>query len=468
MFDIKKLKKSPMFNLSLSSKELFHSNFLAWIAEDEYTKEMFVAILELFGLDNNTATDYAKGIREQPPRFIVKREYNNFDFCICENIDNWEKGSKQDAEEKIPGRVLLVLENKFKSIPYKEQLMEYQNKVIKLNEEGRKNKAKSLYAEDNNNEVPKKWNKKLCQKYLPKEVVTCHFVLLSLAKEVCGLTIEGKKPQRFIQTADKNEWHFVTYKEYSEKLKEQVQNQSEFKCNVISDYASYIDTFCVYLNTNIPNDILEEKWTSILSSDKDLVAIRMDDIWQKLVANYIAVCFCEKYQREYQRVCVFGNDAKTFIEDVNGDLKDKVHVASGFSRGTGLFEVKIKIDDECLFGIQIQDGYYKRLLETTEDKLKPSAASFYEDRLKRLSGMFQFQLSNLSSTWNNPQGCNIFNPDDEIHPTDKRKNRVFDNFGGYGNTFICQSKKLSSVCTIEDVIKAVIIDIESAYKSFIP
>ena len=28
---IKYLKTSPMFNLSLSSKELFHSNFLYWI-----------------------------------------------------------------------------------------------------------------------------------------------------------------------------------------------------------------------------------------------------------------------------------------------------------------------------------------------------------------------------------------------------------------------------------------------------
>lgn len=466
MFDIKELKKSPMFNLSLSSKELFHSNFLAWIAEDEDTKELFVSILELFGLDNNTATDYAKGIREQPPRYIVKREYNNFDFCICENIDNWEKGFKQDAEEKIPGRVLLVLENKFKSIPYKAQLEEYQTEVVGLNEQASVNEAKWLCLKDEPNKKPhgksaiyKCKKDKVDKNYNGQK---CHFVLLSLAKEVCGLSIKTEKSQRVIKTADDNQWHFVTYKQYSEKLRVQTKSQSNFKCNVILDYASYIDTFCKYLINKIPQDILKEKWTSILSSNSELVAIRMDDIWQKLIVNLIAVRFCEKYKKE----CVFGNDAKTFIE--NNNLKDKVHVASGFSRGTGLFEVKIKIDDECLFGIQIQDGYYKRLLETTEDKLKPSAESFYEDRLKRLSGMFKFKLSNLSSKWNNLQECNIFNPDDEIHPTDRRKNRVFDNFGGYGNTFICQSKKLSSECTIEDVIKAVIIDIESAYKSFKP
>lgn len=444
-----------MFNLSLSSKELFHSNFLAWIAEDEDTMELFVSILKLFGLKNETAEDYAEGIRNG--LYVVKREYNNFDFCICENIDNWEKGSKQDAEEKIPGRVLLVLENKFKSIPYKAQLEKYQKKVAKLNEEGKRNIAKSTYV-SSPNKVPDRWNKSLYQRFLPSDN-TCHYVLLSLAEEVCGLTIEGQKPQRYIQTADKNKWHFVTYEEYSKKLKELVQNQSEFKCNVISDYASYVDAFCKYLIDNIPQDIPNKKWTSVLSPNNDLVAIRMDDIWQKLIANLIAVQFCNKSKRE----CVFGNDAKTFIE--NNNLKDKVHVASGFSRGTGLFEVKIKIDDECLFGIQIQDGYYKRLLETTEDKLKHSAASFYENILKRLSGMFQ--LSN-HNPWRGPQGYDIFDLDAEIHPTGNRPNRVFINFGGYGKTFICQSKKLSSDCTIEMVLNAVITDIDSAYNSFVP
>lgn len=457
-----------MFNLSLSSKELFHSNFLAWIAEDEDTMELFVSILKLFGLKNETAEDYAEGIRNG--LYVVKREYNNFDFCICENIDNWEKGSKQDAEEKIPGRVLLVLENKFKSIPYKAQLEEYQTKVVGLNEQASVNEAKLLCLIDEPKKKPHGKSKiyqnkkeQVDKKYNGQK---CHFVLLSLAKEVCGLTIEGQKPQRFIQTADKNKWHFVTYKEYSEKLKNQVQNQSGFKCNVILDYASYIDTFCKYLINKIPQDILKEIWTSILSSNSELVAIRMDDIWQKLIVNLIAVRFCEKYKKE----CVFGNDAKTFIE--NNNLKDKVHVASGFSRGTGLFEVKIKIDDECLFGIQIQDGYYKRLLETTEDKLKSPAASFYEDRLKRLSGMFH--LSN-HNPWIDPQGYDIdpqgydiFDLDAEIHPTGNRPNRVFENFGGYGKTFICQSKKLSSDCTIEMVLNAVITDIDSAYNSFVP
>ena len=34
---VEELQNNPIFQLSLSSKELFHSNFLAWLAEDKNT-----------------------------------------------------------------------------------------------------------------------------------------------------------------------------------------------------------------------------------------------------------------------------------------------------------------------------------------------------------------------------------------------------------------------------------------------
>ncbi len=34
---VETLNNNPIFQLSLSSKELFHSNFLAWLAERQYT-----------------------------------------------------------------------------------------------------------------------------------------------------------------------------------------------------------------------------------------------------------------------------------------------------------------------------------------------------------------------------------------------------------------------------------------------
>lgn len=86
------LKKSPMFAISLSSKELFHSNFWAWLIEynPEYSKVFFDDI------DFNNI-------------LFVKREEKNRDVSIHLN-------------EKV-----YIVENKLKSLPNKEQIIGYQN-----------------------------------------------------------------------------------------------------------------------------------------------------------------------------------------------------------------------------------------------------------------------------------------------------------------------------------------------------
>jgi len=96
------LSSSPLFNLSLSSKELFHSNFLAWLAQ--HYPDFFVEICKELGCK----ADWSNA------EWNVKREYKNFDLCIT-------------SDEKI----VMVLENKVKSIPTKAQLDEYVEKLKK-------------------------------------------------------------------------------------------------------------------------------------------------------------------------------------------------------------------------------------------------------------------------------------------------------------------------------------------------
>lgn len=43
---VEKLSNNPIFQLSLSSKELFHSNFLAWLAEDDNTRCVFNKVMQ--------------------------------------------------------------------------------------------------------------------------------------------------------------------------------------------------------------------------------------------------------------------------------------------------------------------------------------------------------------------------------------------------------------------------------------
>lgn len=102
------LKQNPIFQLSLASKELFHSNFLYWLFV--YNEKEFVELI-------NIMTSYKV---KWTNKWNVYREDNHFDLCI------------RDSESKD---YLLVIENKVKSIITNAQLDEYYQKVCKLNKE---------------------------------------------------------------------------------------------------------------------------------------------------------------------------------------------------------------------------------------------------------------------------------------------------------------------------------------------
>ncbi len=404
------LKQSPMFNLSLSSKELFHSNMLAWIAEDEDTKDLFVKILELFGVEKQDAEDIAKKIRNG--EYMVLREYKNFDLCICDKEDarNTVKGYKD-------GQILLVLENKFKSIPYKAQLEKYQQKAYELN---------------NSNAYP-------------------HFVLLSLTQNAYEFDF-NTNPFK----VENCYWHYVSYKDYADLLLKDL-SVTGFKAQVIQDYANYIKEFSNYLNQKLPQSIAYEKWTSTLAPNEDLKPIRMDDIWQKLIANLILIELCKAGEaaqlvapNEYYSV---GTKTEDFIK-LQG--KPVVHVGAGLSRASGLVEIKINIGDDCVFGVQIQGGLYKRLLETTKKRLPTNTSgqiAYYTPKLNVLPDMFRLKETDV---WNFTP--NIFDNSQPLYPKWKNTKAGLQGFGGYDNTFIAQWKKISKDATVGDVIAAMIED----------
>ncbi|NTV22484.1 MAG: PD-(D/E)XK nuclease family protein [Candidatus Yonathbacteria bacterium] len=90
------LKTSPMFNFSLGSKELFHSNFLAWFVEEYPVSASHV--LNTFCIEDDIPRDIIN----------VARERKNKDLTIYFS-DNSS----------------LIVENKVKSIPSLEQLSRY-------------------------------------------------------------------------------------------------------------------------------------------------------------------------------------------------------------------------------------------------------------------------------------------------------------------------------------------------------
>ena len=100
-----RLNRSPLFAISLSGKELSHSNFWAWILEQEVEgKHPFI---EVFIPDF-----YQNGCT-----FIsVEREKKHVDLTIT------YKNKANETE-------VLIIENKIKSIPTKEQLMRYEEEL---------------------------------------------------------------------------------------------------------------------------------------------------------------------------------------------------------------------------------------------------------------------------------------------------------------------------------------------------
>lgn len=460
---VEELKNNAVFQLSLSSKELFHSNFLCWLAEDHNCSDVFIEVLKLFGFEENEAKSIVEGL--QKGEYMALREYKNFDFCICEKVKNFKQDkTDEDADEEfIPGRLLLVLENKFKSIPYKQQLEEYSKKAEELNKDGRKNKAKAMWLVNN----PRKtscnllyWNEKNYQEELGiMENINTKFVLLSLAKEVCGIdNLNRQSDFSIAMSTDKEKkytWKFVSYEDYAEKLNEG-PNNGDFTNELIKQYAGFLLSFqkLLHSNTTLPSSSEVEKteW-SILSCRKDMKSIRMDDIWQKLVANVIGIAL----QKRLEDTNYTTKSIKSVSEVLGSKEKmpnpNEIILSIGFSRGTALIDVKLVLNEKILFGIQIQGNAYKRLLEVVDDNYD------WEADLGNFKGMFRHKCDK----WE-PETCEIF--EEELAPKEEHKVKKYQNvpkgFGGYSGKFICQWKNINETATVKKVLDAVLADIIKA------
>lgn len=156
------LKNSPLYNLSMANKELFHSNFLAWFG-NAYKTEFNWLINQLLG-----AGSWPDEIQD----YNIVREYKHFDICIKDSCDNPR----------------ILIENKVKSVPTKEQLDRYRDEV--------------------NND-------------------SCILILLTMTSHLHDLTgAEG--------------WKVITYKDLSDKLST-VSIPNSYHSQLLKDYCEYVD-----------------------------------------------------------------------------------------------------------------------------------------------------------------------------------------------------------------------------------
>lgn len=121
------LKNSPMFHFSLHAKELFHSNFLAWLNSDAELKPLFKEVMKGFGVDGEFIESWGND-------FEVVREKHNIDLIV--KAPDSKRGAKTSNAncQPVDGNWYVMMENKVKSIPNAQQLKDYADKYPNVRE----------------------------------------------------------------------------------------------------------------------------------------------------------------------------------------------------------------------------------------------------------------------------------------------------------------------------------------------
>lgn len=238
------LKESPLFHFSLHSKELFHSNFLAWLGMDRELREVFKNVMESLGVSR----DY---IQSWGDDFEILREKYNFDILVkapqSSSSDSCKGKVKNTSNDD--GDYYLVIENKIKSIPTKKQLEEYSYKL-------------------------KSVENRLNPEFLK--------ILLSIDK------FEGNLP---------TDWISASYSQIIEGLEKPLpKGLSEYKKDIIRDYARMLKGL-----VNILNIIKIDKNEPYLPDNatrqlrKELDELRIDDLYDKWRIAKIATLLTNEY-----------------------------------------------------------------------------------------------------------------------------------------------------------------------------
>jgi len=231
-----KLEKMAIFKMSLGSMELFHSNFLEFLFNIE--RSSFISVINhLLPKDKQLGKNDYK----------ISREKENFDICLYH--EEPKKGKEVDIVYD------LILENKVKSIPYKEQLEGYKKK-------GNKKKG-------NNNNPPR----------YPR------YLLLSLVKNI----------------PDENEIIIDWTISYYSDLKDAIEKEYE---NIISsskdNFGIYIKHYCKFIGLmdELQKGILKNfDVTSIFEKVEDFRKCRLHDLYIKLRCSNFIIQLKEKIEQ---------------------------------------------------------------------------------------------------------------------------------------------------------------------------
>ena len=264
----------------------------------------------------------------------MRREYENFDLCVL------------DAENNI----LLVLENKVKSIPYKKQLDEYEEKVQKLYgiyghihelAKGELTYYNKDYTKDSSKPqtVKDKFDSYNCYRKVD-------FILLTLPK---GFPDEADIKKAKI-------WRIIDYSTYQASVLN-IKFTNTYNKDIVNDYSQFLDAL-ISLYNEWHNNCYTQLFVNNTSPNpdyvKDAVELRIHDLYHK--SKYARIC--TDLQKAINNL---GYSEVENNDDVILDQKENcIAFGYGFSNGGPFVEVKIKPAGlSHIFAIQIQGKQYR-------------------------------------------------------------------------------------------------------------
>lgn len=383
--NIKALKENPIFRMSLGSKELFHSNFLEflWDVDQEAFKKLINAFFPCTFIPGRN--------------YLFGREKKNFDICIFHK----EKGKGRGEIDVYD----LIIENKVKSIPYKEQLMKYK-KVAELNN------------------------------------VNCRFILLTLSDQFLGKT-------------DINEqWIIVRYCQLRAII---VLYYLKLPNNCSSKDKEYIKDYCDFIKqlNDLVGKIIPQNISNLPLFVKDdiekLKVIRLHDLYIKLRCSWFVGELRKRITIQTQMVHKFSDVGQGRV-NLNIDINQgNGQVAAWICNGeNNVFEIVIQ-------GNQYRHGINQRNISTSAVGTEERLNDLY-DRLKNLSDNRPLVFLNFEN--------NIFSTSVKPQTNKKFQKSMLQKrgpFNCYGKDYIYRYIQIDEKDCVEKLFEMMLNDINDIY-----
>ena len=423
------LANSPLFGMSLGSKELFHSNFLWWLSTVDWDK--FVAVMRQLSHVNQFWWENL--YHPQNGNLKVLREYRKFDLSIYINKGQKKKKGGGMTDIWVP---VLILENKVKSLPRQEQLDEYLGKAF---DDWKVDKVKNTIVH-----------------YWGGEPIS--FILLTLVgwNQTYGSTYSTKIAG--VNSTIIQNWESNSYQDLYNALNvfTSTGNNNAGNCyfkSLIDDYRSFIHAIHDMANNqwvlngseNYINKIYP--WANAIYKGDDVAQLRLDDVRQKIYYEQLLYLLAQKMlQNKGIQLNVVN---RTNISKAGAGY---VNAYTWFSHNTGVMHAYVQYQNFQI-GVELQGNNYEHFFRTQKKNKSTKTAAKHLDQLRsKTDFFFEFgQLPRLGVS-KFPWGRFATNkPNSKIAPLYR--------FGFYNPDFLYQKVEISPTATIGEVLDYIVNDI---------